>query len=1127
MKVDNIEIKINKDFFKSINLSRDFYKNFSIKNYVLTPLVQNILEDILDALEVSKSNRAWNIVGPYGSGKSVFMLFLSNLLSQINSYTHEEAIHLLKAESLKLYKKYKQIEKEYKDFFPILITGSRTSLEKALQEGLKESLEKANLNELAKKYEDFFIKENITSEEIKKLILSLHKEIQNFGYNGVILIIDEFGKILEYVALNIENHDIFLLQDLAEYASRSENNPFLLFTVLHQSFDQYIKFIGKTYQEEWEKIYGRFVEIIFKENPDQILHLIAKSINSNIKSPIADNLADLAKHFPPPTIDSEIFKDLAKKVLPLHPATFEVLPLLFFRYAQNERTVFSFLSSLEPNSFYRFVENLEDELDFYYLANLFEYIEITLSNTILQSQKGREIWLLIEEALNRLESSNLAEIDVIKTIGILNLVGNYGAIKASKEFIQYALYPKYTSEEVDLAIKNLEEKRIITYRKYNNQYVLWSGSDINIEDEVAKSKKYIQLDSIQNYLNKFYKLTPVIAKKFYHQTGNFKVFFREFIEDVKNIKLNNNVDGNIFYLLPKNVDDIKHFKKEIKNLKKQDFLFVIPEDLPQLLDLIKELEAHYEVLQKINELKDKIAKKEIEIRINQLIDILRREIENIFNLKNCIVYHKGKPIDIHNEKQLNEYISEICKEKFKYIPIIKNELINRKKLSPSAKTAFRNLIKAIIENSHIENLGITGYPPEYAIYVSLIKDKGLHEKVGERYEFTSPKDKSLKKTWEYIESFIKSSINKRKSFSEVFETLENPPYGLTFPVLSIYVLIGLMKYDSEIAIFEKGRFIPLLTSVLYERILKNPSNFELQKYEITDFKKEFFEKLGKIILNTTELSDSKGKKQQLLDIVKPIILFVDNLPEYTKHAKNLSEYSLKLRDVVLKADDPYKLIFEDIPKALNVRLDKNKIGEKDLEEFFKRLIESFKELKYHYNELLNHIERVLYREFNVSETGEEGKKELIKKLEFIEDLVPEKDELKIFINRVKDENLPYQEWLESIAIAIHKEKAPKDWNEDDIRAFDIGLIQIARKAKELEPIALELDKNKIKNKAGKIPVKISILIPGALEEEKVVFIDKNKTQNKNLDNYLLEKIDKLSKEEKILLLEELIKIING
>ena len=229
-----MEFEINKEFLKSINLYRDFYKNLSLKNYVLTPLVLQTLEEIFEAVKIPRANRAWSIIGPYGSGKSAFMLYLSNLLSRVNEYSHQEAEDLLKEKNFNLYKKYIEIKSKYSNgFLPILITGSRISLEKALQTGLKEALENLKLKNILKIYNPVLSKENISSNEIKEVIVSIHKNIKNYGYNGILIAIDEFGKILEYVALNTEKHDIFLLQDLAEYASRSEETPFLLFTIWH------------------------------------------------------------------------------------------------------------------------------------------------------------------------------------------------------------------------------------------------------------------------------------------------------------------------------------------------------------------------------------------------------------------------------------------------------------------------------------------------------------------------------------------------------------------------------------------------------------------------------------------------------------------------------------------------------------------------------------------------------------------------------------------------------------------------------------------------------------------------------------------------------------------------------
>ena len=47
------------------------------------------------------------------------------------------------------------------------------------------------------------------------------------GARGLLLIIDELGKLLEYAASHPDDGDVFILQELAEAAARSES-PFLV-----------------------------------------------------------------------------------------------------------------------------------------------------------------------------------------------------------------------------------------------------------------------------------------------------------------------------------------------------------------------------------------------------------------------------------------------------------------------------------------------------------------------------------------------------------------------------------------------------------------------------------------------------------------------------------------------------------------------------------------------------------------------------------------------------------------------------------------------------------------------------------------------------------------------------------
>jgi hypothetical protein len=77
--------------------------------------------------------------------------------------------------------------------------------------------------------------------------------------------LDELGKILEYAALFPERQDIFLMQRLAEMAARSGNTPLFVVGLLHQGFSAYADHLSQTAQREWEKVAGRFDEIVFDQ----------------------------------------------------------------------------------------------------------------------------------------------------------------------------------------------------------------------------------------------------------------------------------------------------------------------------------------------------------------------------------------------------------------------------------------------------------------------------------------------------------------------------------------------------------------------------------------------------------------------------------------------------------------------------------------------------------------------------------------------------------------------------------------------------------------------------------------------------------------------------------------------
>ena len=94
---------------------------------------------------------------------------------------------------------------------------------------------------------------------------------------GILLIVDELGKFLEYGATNPEQGDVFVLQELAEAATRSKR-PFLFVTILHQALDRYAEHMSRGRRAEWAKVQGRFEDVAFEERTEQLLRLLAHAI---------------------------------------------------------------------------------------------------------------------------------------------------------------------------------------------------------------------------------------------------------------------------------------------------------------------------------------------------------------------------------------------------------------------------------------------------------------------------------------------------------------------------------------------------------------------------------------------------------------------------------------------------------------------------------------------------------------------------------------------------------------------------------------------------------------------------------------------------------------------------------
>lgn len=189
-----------------------------------------------------------------------------------------------------------------------------------------------------------------TVSEVIALMVKLQESVSRAEGRGVLVVIDELGKFLEYEARHRGATDIFLLQALAEHTVRRETAPLILVVLLHQSMELYAQSLGEQLKNEWKKVQGRFEAIPFLESTEQTLRVLKAAISADLPKTlqsviqketgqIAKILADLGAL--PAGVSPMEAQDLFASCYPLHPVSLLILPTLCQRVAQNERTLFS------------------------------------------------------------------------------------------------------------------------------------------------------------------------------------------------------------------------------------------------------------------------------------------------------------------------------------------------------------------------------------------------------------------------------------------------------------------------------------------------------------------------------------------------------------------------------------------------------------------------------------------------------------------------------------------------------------------------------------------------------------------------------------------------------------------
>jgi len=781
------KVLVNTHYTRSVNLERDADSLSVVKAYIPTTRAMQTLTSMAAALKAEESPRAWSLVGPYGSGKSSFAVFLAHLLGSSDNPATKTALKTIqKSKQPKLAPKLRALTHDSSGYCAVLLTGSPESFGRRLIQSLAEKAQEIwsqrrgttpafveDLQNLAKQ------KEQPTTSDILGAIEELQDKLAIAGYSGLLIIVDELGKFLEYEARHYSANDIFLLQALAEHAVAEHQVKLSLVVMLHQSFDQYARGLGESLKNEWAKVQGRFENIPFLESAEQTLRIVGSAIHQKFSQAENTKIQQSAKRMAkvlsnaeaiPGTMDEETARDLFARCYPLHPVSALILPILCQKVAQNERTLFSYLGSREHYGFQDAINRIEKVGDWIYPWEIYEYFILNQSSSLTDHLTHRR-WAEVVTAVERLGDADEKEHQLLKTIGLLNIIGAQGGLKASKAVIGLCLTKRSDTSAV---LAKLQSKSILQYRKFSSEYRVWEGSDFDLDAAVLSERERINRINLADALNKRHSLLPIVARKYTIQNGVIRYFeptfvdssnFRQKIPEIETTRI-------IFYLA-QNKDDEILFRSEVADFYSDNDITVLCLNGEQMRESALEVLALENIQIQTQELSsDPVAKREFRERYN---DATSREEELLAELTSKPElnrwYWAGKPLVVDSKRSLQEAFSRVLQKIYYKSPVFLNELVNREKPSAQASAAKNKLAAAMFNGEENEGLGIDKFPPEKSIYLALLKESKLHVLgEGNKWCFRGPISKSkgddpckVSAVWERIEEFLDSTEQQAKS----------------------------------------------------------------------------------------------------------------------------------------------------------------------------------------------------------------------------------------------------------------------------------------------------------------------------------------------------------------------------
>lgn len=991
-------ISVASGFQYSVNIGYDLNNETKIKNFIPTASAMDLLEDILLSTQISSTERARVLIGAYGKGKSHIMLMIlsllmkkdlslfENTLSKIagtkllqlieNYYASNEKIlpviitgsntSLTQAFLLALQRTL--TSNDFLDVMPETNYKAATAVIERWKSEFPETYDK--FCKLISKPENIFVEElkefnTKTYEEFETIYPSLTagsvfnpflgfdvvelyenaaKGLRKKGYTGIFVVYDEFSKYLEANIAAASVSDTKMLQDFAEKCNRSGSIQMHIMLISHKEIANYIDVLPKQKVDGWRGVSERFLHVRLSNNFTQTYEIISSVIQKR-PDMWGDFLADNSQRFSTlkdrycthPIFSGMSEVDIQQTIegcYPLHPVSTFILPRLSERVAQNERTLFTFLSASGGATLPAYLESCNDqEFSLITPDRIYDYFEPLFKKEVY-SGTLHENYILTELILERLEQDSL-ESKVVKCISLIYILEQFEKLRPTKEELYGVFSLSYSHEDIEAAIESLIKNEYVVYLKRSNSYLQLkqsSGVDIQqkISDVVERQKRTVSIADALNDVNMENYLYPSRYNDAHEMIRYFDFTFIEeevaYKQDVLHEMMDKTVaDGVIFGVLPSSADAIKELHRKVLSISSEfkRAVFVLPRSYFDVEAAVRDFKAVIQLKEQSNG--DRVLFDEYEVVYEDLRELMVSFISSFTHPEQYQAYYISDGIEqtINRKAAFSELLSSICDLHYSKTPVINNEALNRNEATSMARNSRNKIVAALLRSELEPNLGLTGTGQEVSIMRSTLLRTGvLKNENGNISVNLHPEcnPRMADMLSEIEDCIVEARMSGKQSFSVLYERLCSPQNGISIrrELIPLYLAVVLHKYKQQVVVMDRFGQIALNADAL-SQINVHPENYSLEYLDWTPEKADYIQRLERIFYEEVIRGEKNSNPYDY--VISAMKRWYVSLPKYVKEMKKspngneIDRGYMAFFKLLRQNPTGHQFLFEQIPQA--------------------------------------------------------------------------------------------------------------------------------------------------------------------------------------------------------------------